>query len=132
MDGGIELRVGLGDKPWEESQQQHLRQDKGFLSASPEDQTKYLSSIDPDFSKASPADQSEYLSRILGWQDLNMVTLYDCPSRKSKLAECTIVGEAQWGPVPDDPPAGQRRAFTSAVTFDHVPKPTAELLYYVN
>jgi hypothetical protein len=132
MDGVVELPAGLGDKPWEKYQQEQLRQDKEFQSAPPDQQTRYLSSIDPDFAKASPADQSEYLSRVLGWQDLNVVTLYDCPSRKSKLTECTIVGESQWDFVPDDPPVGQKRAFNSAVTFEHVPKPSGVLLYRVN
>jgi hypothetical protein len=39
--------------------------DKDFLNAHPDDQKKYLSSVDPDFAKGSPQDQQAYLNHIL-------------------------------------------------------------------
>src|SRR5580704_9821483 len=51
--------------------------DKDFLTAQPEDQKNYLSSIDKDFAKASPTDQNGYLNHILA------------PSRLAKAAQPT-------------------------------------------
>src|SRR5271166_67828 len=51
--------------------------DKDFLTAHPNDQTAYLSSIDKDFAKASPEDQGAYLNHILA------------PSRKAQSAQPT-------------------------------------------
>jgi hypothetical protein len=39
--------------------------DKDFLTAQPDDQKKYLSSVDPDFAKATPADQDAYHSHVV-------------------------------------------------------------------
>lgn len=41
-----------------------IAQDPSFLSAQPEDQIKYLSSIDTDFAAASPQDKIGYLNHI--------------------------------------------------------------------
>lgn len=43
-----------------------LAQDKDFLSAAPEDQIGYLSSVDPDFAKASHDDQLGYIQHLTG------------------------------------------------------------------
>jgi hypothetical protein len=43
-----------------------IAQDKDFLSASPDDQIKYLSSVDSDFAKAEHGDQLAYISHITG------------------------------------------------------------------
>ncbi len=39
--------------------------DKDFLTAQPDDQKKYLSSVDPDFAKASPEDQDAYHAHVV-------------------------------------------------------------------
>ena len=41
-----------------------LQQDKEFMSATPADQTSYLSSTDPDFKAAHPEDQAAYLAHV--------------------------------------------------------------------
>ena len=45
---------------------QQLAQDNDFLSASPDDQIKYLSSFDSDFAKASREDQLGYIGHVQG------------------------------------------------------------------
>jgi hypothetical protein len=67
--------------------------DKDFLSAQPEDQKSYLSSIDQDFAKASPEDQNGYLNHILA------------PGRLARAAQPTQFEKDN--PVP---PAHEREA----------------------
>src|SRR6185369_5034469 len=43
-----------------------LLKDQSFLSASPDEQSQYVSSFDPDFAKASREDQAAYLSHVTG------------------------------------------------------------------
>lgn len=45
--------------------------DQSFLSASPEEQSQYVSSFDPDFAKASKEDQSAYLQHVTGRQSIS-------------------------------------------------------------